>query len=171
MNNLILTLIVKQPILSHLIVLLMFNAGLYCFANHLKFSNFSWVWAGTTVVSALLAQLYFKLQDLKNSSNTTLSELNRLAKSTDDLSKIVLKLLFFHLILGLTLNVVVSFSISHLIVTVTTISVVPVWLISIYFGYMLYKEIANFNALILKRKLKMEQKQSALSKLNQKNNS
>lgn len=167
MNKLFLTLIIKQPILFHLVVLLIFGISVYVFFDCPAFSSFSWVWAGTALVCALLAQIYSKVQDLKISSNVTSSELNRLAKSTDNLSATILKILFFHIAIGIGLNIVLSTSKTPPIAIIVAIALIPVWLISLYFGYLLYKEILNFNAIVLKRKLEGEQRQASLKKLNE----
>lgn len=126
--------------------------------------NFRWFFTLAAITSALLAQIYFKLQDTKYISNASVSELNRIADLVKEYSRPVMKLIFFHLFFGVASNIAFSLKLiptADAIATSVALSCIPLWGISLFFGYVIYDEITSFSSDLTKRSLERTKRQEA----------
>lgn len=127
--------------------------------------NFRWFFTVAAITAALLAQIYFKLQDTKYISNASVSELNRITDLVKEYSRPVMKLIFFHLFFGVASNIAFSLKLiptADAIATSIALSCIPLWGISLFFGYVIYDEITSFSSDLTKRSLEKAKRQEAL---------
>ncbi|KTF08491.1 membrane protein [marine sediment metagenome] len=127
--------------------------------------NFRWFFTVAGITAALLAQIYFKLQDTKYISNASVSELNRITDLVKEYSRPVMKLIFFHLFFGVASNIAFSLKLiptADAIATSIALSCIPLWGVSLFFGYVIYDEITSFSSDLTKRNLERTRRQEAL---------
>lgn len=170
MKHLFISLMIKIPIIINMIIMIVLSCISFYLLDWICYQqlDFKWFFTLTGVTVALLAQIYTKLQDTKFIANATTSELNRIAEIVNIRKQSVIKLIFFHLIFGILNFIVFSINLMGIyqqIIIAIALSFIVLWLISLLFGYLIYEEIADFNADLLKRKLEKEQRLSDIKAL------
>lgn len=128
--------------------------------------NFKWFFTVAGITSALLAQIYFKLQDTKYVANASVMELNRITDEIKSYSTPVIKLIFFHLFFGVASNIAFSINLvptAEAIATSIALSCIPLWGLSLFFGYAIYGEITDLNSDLTKRNIERTSRRESLS--------
>lgn len=168
MKHLFLSLMIKLPIIVNTLIMVFLSCLLFILLPHIKNyqpidSKSFFTLTGITV--ALLAQIYFKLQDTKFIANASVSELNRIKNSVDIRARAVIKLIFFHIIFGIinffAFSSILSEAHKTIVISIGS-SFIILWTIGLLFGYLLYQELADLNSELLKRKMQTEQRQAKL---------
>lgn len=159
MKNLFISLMMRFPLIINALIMVLVTALLFVvFKNDSNFIdiNFRWFFTVAAITCALLAQIYFKLQDTKYVANASVAELNRITDVVKRYSTPVIKLIFFHLFFGVASNIAFSISLvptADVIATSVALSCIPLWGISLFFGYAIYEEITNFSSDLTKRSI------------------
>ena len=148
-------LMMRCPLILNITLMALISTILFIFfkddSNYILI-NFRWFFTVAGITAALLAQIYFKLQDTKYISNASVSELNRITDLVKEYSRPVMKLIFFHLFFGVASNIATSIA----------LSCIPLWGVSLFFGYVIYDEITSFSSDLTKRNLERTRRQEAL---------
>lgn len=88
----------RCPLILNITLMALISTILFIFfkddSNYILI-NFRWFFTVAGITAALLAQIYFKLQDTKYISNASVSELNRITDLVKEYSRPVMKLIFF----------------------------------------------------------------------------
>lgn len=161
-------LMMRHPLILNITLMAVISTILFIlFKNDSNYIliNFRWFFTLAAITSALLAQIYFKLQDTKYISNASVSELNRIADLVKEYSRPVMKLIFLHLFFGVASNIAFSLKLiptADAIATSIALSCIPLWGISLFFGYVIYDEITSFSSDLTKRSLERTKRQEAL---------
>lgn len=161
-------LMMRCPLILNITLMALISIILFIFfkddSNYILI-NFRWFFTVAAITAALLAQIYFKLQDTKYISNASVSELNRITDLVKEYSRPVMKLIFFHLFFGVASNIAFSLKLiptADAIATSIALSCIPLWGISLFFGYVIYDEITSFSSDLTKRSLEKAKRQEAL---------
>lgn len=161
-------LMMRCPLILNITLMALISTILFIFfkddSNYILI-NFRWFFTVAGITAALLAQIYFKLQDTKYISNASVSELNRITDLVKEYSRPVMKLIFFHLFFGVASNIAFSLKLiptADAIATSIALSCIPLWGISLFFGYVIYDEITSFSSDLTKRNLERTRRQEAL---------
>lgn len=161
-------LMMRCPLILNITLMALISTILFIFfkddSNYILI-NFRWFFTVAGITAALLAQIYFKLQDTKYISNASVSELNRITDLVKEYSRPVMKLIFFHLFFGVTSNIAFSLKLiptADAIATSIALSCIPLWGVSLFFGYVIYDEITSFSSDLTKRNLERTRRQEAL---------
>lgn len=161
-------LMMRCPLILNITLMALISTILFIFfkddSNYILI-NFRWFFTVAGITAALLAQIYFKLQDTKYISNASVSELNRITDLVKEYSRPVIKLIFFHLFFGVASNIAFSLKLiptADAIATSIALSCIPLWGISLFFGYVIYDEITSFSSDLTKRSLERTKRQEAL---------
>lgn len=158
----------RCPLILNITLMALISTILFIFfkddSNYILI-NFRWFFTVAGITAALLAQIYFKLQDTKYISNASVSELNRITDLVKEYSRPVMKLIFFHLFFGVASNIAFSLKLiptADAIATSIALSCIPLWGVSLFFGYVIYDEITSFSSDLTKRNLERTRRQEAL---------
>lgn len=161
-------LMMRCPLILNITLMALISIILFIFfkddSNYILI-NFRWFFTVAAITAALLAQIYFKLQDTKYISNASVSELNRITDLVKEYSRPVMKLIFFHLFFGVASNIAFSLKLiptADAIATSIALSCIPLWGISLFFGYVIYDKITSFSSDLTKRSLEKAKRQEAL---------
>ena len=161
-------LMMRCPLILNITLMALISTILFIFfkddSNYILI-NFRWFFTVAGITAALLAQIYFKLQDTKYISNASVSELNRITDLVKEYSRPVMKLIFFHLFFGVASNIAFSLKLiptADAIATSIALSCIPLWGVSLFFGYVIYDEITSFSSDLTKRSLEKAKRQEAL---------
>ncbi|MGG1355633.1 hypothetical protein ABE212_12775 [Psychrobacter pacificensis] len=161
-------LMMRCPLILNITLMALISTILFIFfkddSNYILI-NFRWFFTVAGITAALLAQIYFKLQDTKYISNASVSELNRITDLVKEYSRPVMKLIFFHLFFGVASNIAFSLKLiptADAIATSIALSCIPLWGVSLFFGYVIYDEITSFSSDLTKRNLERTRRQEAL---------
>lgn len=174
MREVFMNLILRFPISIHIIVSLLFTLVTLLIMSNFLLSlsvDFKWFYTFATITSALLAQVYFKLQDMRFIEDATVSELNRIGAEVNEWSKPVIKLVFFHFIVAIIVGAVTSMmcvpvKYDNLAASIV-LSFIPLWCISLLFCYSTYQSVSNFKSELLKRRLEANSRKTNLDSLNE----
>lgn len=165
----------RFPIVANLIILFSSASGLFfLFRNNDKYINIDFNWLSWTagITSALLAQIYFKLNETKFISNTSVAELNRINDKVKIYTKPIIKLVLLHVGLAVLSNIAFSLDLTHAtnaIATSVALGCLPLCILSLLFGYMIHDDLTDFYSDIIKRHLertsRKESQQALKSKI------
>lgn len=131
-------LMMRCPLILNITLMALISTILFIFfkddSNYILI-NFRWFFTVAGITAALLAQIYFKLQDTKYISNASVSELNRITDLVKEYSRPVMKLIFFHLFFGVASNIAFSLKLiptADAIATSIALSCIPLWGVSLF---------------------------------------
>lgn len=172
MKTIFISLMMKFPLLVNILIMALISSLLLIiFKDDQGYINinFRWFFSLAAMTAALLAQIYFKLHDTKYINNVSVTELNRINDKVKEYSNPVMKLIFFHIFFGIASNIVFSLNlvpVADVIATSIALACIPLWALSLLFGYSIYNEITKFYSDLLKRHLENKSRQEALEALN-----
>lgn len=171
MKSIFISIMMKYPLIVNILILVLISALLFAvFKDDINYINidFKWFFSLAGLTAALLAQIYFKLQDTKYIPNASVMELNRITDEVKNYSRPVVKLIFFHLFFGIASNILFSVKLlptADIITTSIALSCIPLWGLSLLFGYAIYEEITTLNSDLVKRQIERARKRDDLKAL------
>ena len=171
MKSIFISLMMRFPLTMNVVIMALVSVLLFViFKNNSNYIgiNFKWFFTVSGITAALLAQIYFKLQDTKYIANASVIELNRITDVIKEYSTPVIKLIFFHLFFGVASNIAFSINLvqtADVIATSIALSCIPLWGISLFFGYAIYDEITSFNSDLAKRNIEKTSRRESLKSM------
>jgi len=175
MRAIFISLMARFPIAANLVILVFSSLVFFLlFSNNDNYLNIDVKWLSWTagITSALLAQIYFKLNETKFISNTSVAELNRVNDKVKLYTKPIIKLVLLHVGFAVLSNIVFSLNlpdVTNAIAISVALACLPLCILSLLFGYMIHDDLTDFYSDIIKRHLertsRKESQQALKSKI------
>lgn len=139
--------------------------------------SFRWYQGAGFAVIALMAQMFFKLNDIREQSKVSEVAFNKLQTEVRIKSSILLKVIIFYF-LSLIVNVIlisvaesgdIAIWLSNLF-RIICIAYIPAWMLSVINSYHVYLDISEYKAELALKELQEAGRKSAVDRLTAKSN-
>lgn len=152
----------------------------YVFAGsqYIQYISFTWYQGAGFVVIALMAQMFFKLNDIREQSKISETAFRNLQTAVRIKSSVLLRVIIFYFLSLLTnvmlISVADSGHIDPLISTlfkIISIAYIPAWILSVINSYHVYLDISEFKAELALKELHKTGRKNAVDRFKAKNES
>lgn len=145
---------------------------------YIQYISFGWYQGVGFVVIALMAQTFFKLNDIREQSKISEVAFNNLQTAIRIKSSVMLRVIIFYF-LSLIINIIlISIADSRYIdaglanlFRFISIAYIPAWILSIINSYHIYLDISEYKAELALKELQEAARKSAVERLKTKNKS
>lgn len=143
---------------------------------YMQYISFTWYQGAGFAVIALMAQMFFKLNDIREQSKISEIAFQNLQIAVRIKSSVLLRVIIFYFLSLITNVVLISISESgHIdswianLLRIISIAYIPAWILSVINSYHVYLDISEYKAELSLKELQESGRKSAVDRLRAKN--